>query len=130
MTSFHRWLGISIVAAFLLVAVYGFVARLVRRDGLGRSFWGLVYYTETLLVVQVVAGLVLLAIGRRVPTTDLRWLHYLYGSLFPLIAVVAGRLSSMRRERFDYVPVAAGAFVAFGLTARALMTADPTIFGA
>ncbi len=46
----------------------------------------------------------------------------MYGSIFPLIVLVAGRLYSLRRDEYDYVPVAVGAIVAFGLTLRALQT--------
>ncbi|MDP9022320.1 MAG: hypothetical protein M3N57_06400 [Actinomycetota bacterium] len=124
MVTAHRYLAISIIAAFLVVAVYGGLARLLRRPQVGRPFWGLQYYTETVLLVQVVVGVVLLVIGHRVPSGSLNWLHYFYGSLFPLIAVVAGRIGAIRREGagFDYAPVALGAAVAFGLTLRAAMT--------
>ena len=60
--------------------------------------------------------------GRRVVGDDLVFLHYLYGSLFPLVAIVGGRIASMRRDTHDYVGLAWGAFFAFGLTLRALMT--------
>lgn len=114
----HFYIGASIVLAFLLVAGYGGVGRLFRRRQLGRPFWGLIYYAETVLVLQVVLGVVLLVTGHRVP----QWLHYVYGSIFPLLVVLAGRLYSLRREEYDYVPVAVGALVAFGLTLRAFMT--------
>ncbi len=118
MDTVHFYVGASIVVAFLVIAVYGGLARLFRRRVLGKPFWGLLYYTETVLVVQIVLGILLLVSGNRVGN----WLHYVYGSLFPLIAVVAGRLYALRREDYDYVPIALGAFVAFGLTTRAFMT--------
>lgn len=123
MLTAHRWIAISIIAAFLLLAVYGGIARLSRRAAVGRPFWGLQYYTETVLLVQVGVGLFLLVTGHRVPAGGLNWLHYLYGSLFPLIAVLWGRLASLRRAgRYDYAPVTFAAFVSFGLTLRAAMT--------
>ncbi len=120
----HRYIGWSIVVAFALIAVYGLVGRVLRRPELGRPFWGLVYYTESVLVVQVVIGVVLLFLGRRVGTGfDL---HYLYGSVFPLIAAIGGRIYNLRWEEAErehpYVPIAFGALIAFGLTTRALMT--------
>jgi hypothetical protein len=123
MTLIHRYIGWSIVIALALLAVYGLGVRLLRRDDPGVPFWGLLYYTETVLVIQIVVGVVLLLMGRRVGTGfDL---HYFYGSLFPLIALVGGRIFSMRRddaeEPYTYVPIAFGAFVAFGLTTRAMM---------
>jgi heme/copper-type cytochrome/quinol oxidase subunit 4 len=123
-TTLHLYIGWSIVIGFIVLAVYGLVARLAKRDEVGRPFWGLLYYTETVLVIQIVVGLILLFMGRRVGTGfDL---HYFYGSLFPLIAVIVGRLYTIRRENderaYPYVPIALAAFVAFGLTSQALMT--------
>ncbi|MDP8927899.1 MAG: hypothetical protein M3O70_04785 [Actinomycetota bacterium] len=118
METFHFYLGASLVVAFLIISVYGVLARLFRRRGLGKLFWGVLYYSETVLVVQIVLGILLLLAGHRVGNV----LHYVYGSLFPLIALVVGRLYALRREDYDYVPIAFAAFVAFGLTTRAFMT--------
>jgi hypothetical protein len=120
--TFHRWLGIAIVAALGLIGLFGLVLRIAGRDEAPRLFWGLQHYTENVLVVQVVTGLILLFMGRRVVGGPLVWLHYLYGSLFPLIAIVGGRIAGLRREDREYVGIAWGAFFAFGLTTRALMT--------
>lgn len=119
--SIHTIVGFSIVIAFALLTVYGTGARLVRRTSLGRLFWGLLYYSETVLVIQIVLGVVLLLLGRRIGAGGFD-LHYVYGSVFPLIVLVAGRLYALRRDEYDYVPITFGAFVSFGLTARALMT--------
>jgi hypothetical protein len=81
------------------------------------------HWTENLLVVQTVGGVALLLIGRRVVGPPDAWLHGFYGSLFPLVAVVGGRLAALRRERRQYVGLAWGAFFAFGLTLRAVQTA-------
>lgn len=118
----HQILGYAIVGAFLLLAIWGGVLRLLRRDEAPRSYWAVQHYTENVLAVQVALGLLLLLVGRRVVGGGLIWLHYLYGSLFPLIAVVAGRIAGMRREEREYIGLAWGAFFAFGLTTRALMT--------
>lgn len=116
----HRYIGISIVVALLYLAVYGLIARIARREEVGRPFWGVLYYTETVLVIQIVVGIVLLVMGRRIGRGfDL---HYLYGSVFPFLVLLGGRLYSLRRESRDYVPIALGGFIAFGLTSRALMT--------
>lgn len=117
----HLYVGWSIVVAFALLTVYGTGGRLLRRERLGRPFWGLLYYSETVVVIQVVLGVGLLLFGRRVGGSGFH-LHYVYGSVFPLIALVAGRLYALRREVYDYVPITLGAFVSFGLTVRALTT--------
>jgi hypothetical protein len=121
-TAFHRYLGFALVAAFLLLAIAGLGLRLAGRDEAPKLYWGVQHYTENLLVLQTVVGLVFLLLGRRVVGDDLVFLHYFYGSLFPLIAIVAGRIAGLRRERHDYVGIAWGAFFAFGLSLRALMT--------
>ena len=59
--------------------------------------------------------------GRRV-AGELAFLHYFYGSLFPFVAIVGGRIAALRRDRHDYVGLAWGAFFALGLTSRALLT--------
>jgi hypothetical protein len=123
-TVVHLYIGWSIVIGFLILAVYGLVARLLKREHVGRPFWGLLYYTETVLVIQLVVGIVLLLMDRRIGTGfDL---HYFYGSLFPIVTVIVGRLYTLRREQADrphaYVPIALAAFVAFGLTLQALGT--------
>lgn len=118
----HRYLGALIVLAFVVIFVWGVTLRLARRDDAPPALWAVQHWTENLLVVQTVLGLVLLLIGRRV-VGPLAWLHYLYGSVFPLIAVIGGRIAGLRRERREYVGLAWGAFFALGLTLRALQTA-------
>ena len=118
----HRYVGEAIVAALALILLAGLVLRLIGRDEAPRPFWGLQHDTENVLVIQVLLGLSLLLAGRRVVGGPLIWLHYLYGSLFPLIAIVGGRIAALRREERDYVGVTWGAFFAVGLTLRALMT--------
>ena len=118
----HGLLGLSIVVAFLTLAVWGLALRLLRREEAPVAYRAVQHWTENLLALQVVVGVVFLLIGRRVVGDDLVFLHYLYGSLFPLIAVVGGRIAGLRREEHEYVGWAWGAFFAFGLTTRALMT--------
>lgn len=118
----HRWIGEAIVAALVVIVLWGLVLRVLSREEAPRLFWGLQHYTENVLVLQVVLGLVLLLTGRRVVGGPLIWLHYLYGSLFPLIAIVGGRIAALRRDEREYVGLTWGAFFAFGLTLRALMT--------
>lgn len=124
MTTLHRYLGLGIVVSFAVIALFGLGLRLTRRAVAPRVFWGLEHYTENVLVLQTLVGVTLLLMGRRVVGGPLVWFHYLYGSLFPLIAVVGGRIAGLRRGEREYVGIAWGAFVAFGLTARALMTAQ------
>jgi hypothetical protein len=123
-TTFHRYLGTIIVLLFVAVMLWGLCLRLLRRTETPNGMWAVQHWTENLLVVQTLFGIVLLVMGRRVITADpLAWLHYLYGSLFPLVAVLGGRLAAIRRETREYVGLAWGAFFAFALTLRAIQTA-------
>lgn len=123
MNLLHLVLAWGIVAAFLALAVWGLVLRLRQAESEPVAYRALLHWTENLLVVQVVSGIVLLLVGRRITGVAVPVLHYFYGSLFPLIAVVGGRIAKLRREeagRPGYVGVAWGAFFAFGLTLRGL----------
>jgi hypothetical protein len=122
-TPVHRWLGTVIVLMFVATMVWALVLVAIRRDETPLGMRALQHWTENLLVVQTVLGVVLLLLGRRVVGPPDAWLHSLYGSLFPLVAVVGGRLAALRRERRQYVGYAWGAFFAFGLTLRAVQTA-------
>lgn len=124
----HRYVGMAIVAAFLVIGFWGLGLRLLRRAEAPVAFWGLQHYTENTLIVQTVLGIVLLIAGRRV-YGNLAWLHYFYGSLFPLIAIVGGRIAGLRRDEREYVGLTWGAFIAFGLTMRALTSGAPDLFG-
>jgi hypothetical protein len=123
LTTFHRYLGTALVLLFLAIMVWGIVLRLIRRTETPSSMWAVQHWTENLLVVQTIFGIVLLLMGRRVVGMPLAWLHYLYGSLFPLVAVIAGRLAAIRRETREYVGLAWGAFFAFALVLRGVQTA-------
>lgn len=123
MTILHRYLGVLIVALFLLLVLWGLALRVMGRNETPTPLWAVQHWTENLLILQVVIGVVLLLIGNRVAGGAQVWLHYLYGSLFPLVAIVGGRIAGLRRETREYVGLAWGAFFALGLTLRALQTA-------
>ena len=124
MTTIHRYLGTIIVLSFLVIMLWGVALRVLGRTETPTPVWAVQHWTENLLVLQTLFGIVLLLMGRRVVGADpLVWLHYLYGSLFPLIAVVGGRIAGLRREKREYVGLAWGAFFALGLTLRAVQTA-------
>jgi len=122
-TSAHRWLGSAIVLMFVATMLWSLVLLAMRRNETPVGMRALQHWTENLLVVQTVFGVVLLLLGRRVVGPPDAWLHSLYGSLFPLVAVIGGRLAALRREHRQYVGFAWGAFFAFGLTLRAVQTA-------
>jgi len=122
-TSIHRILGAIIIALFLVLMFWGLLLRLTGKRDTPTALWAAQHWTENVLVLQTVLGLVMLVIGYRVTGRPLIWFHYLYGSLFPLIAVIGGRIAALRREEREYVGLAWGAFVASALTMRAVQTA-------
>ncbi|HZD68017.1 MAG TPA: hypothetical protein VFA45_03565 [Actinomycetes bacterium] len=117
MTRFHEVEGFVIVAGWGVLFLWGIGLFLLRRDA-GRLYWGLVALLQILLGVQIVAGIVLLALGERRMV-----LHYLYGSLLPAIVLVGCHVltRSLQRPPYHFF-FTWGALVLFGLTARALMT--------
>lgn len=118
----HAWLGLVMVGLLTSLALWGLVLRLQQRDEAPTAYRALQYWTENLLVLQMLGGVVLLFMGRRVPADLFPWDHYIYGSLFPLIALIAGRLAGLRREERDYVGMAWGAFFAAALSLQAMVT--------
>jgi len=123
MTVAHRWLGTVIVLMFVVTMVWSLILLVLRHGETPLGMRALQHWTENLLVVQTVFGIGLLLVGRRVVGPPDAWLHSLYGSLFPLVAVIGGRLAALRRETRQYIGFAWGAFFAFGLTLRAVQTA-------
>ena len=117
----HRWLAYTVMALLLAILVSGIVLRVSGREESPPALRAVQHWTENTLIVQIVLGAVLFLSGRRV-LGDLAFLHYFYGSLFPFIAIVGGRIAALRRDRHDYVGLAWGAFFALGLISRALLT--------
>jgi hypothetical protein len=117
----HRFAAYTVFVALLVVLVGGVVLRVAGREETPTWLRATQHWTENLLVLQVVVGLLLLLFGRRV-VGELAFLHYLYGSLFPVIAVIGGRIAALRRERYAYVGLTWGAFFALGLASRAMLT--------
>jgi len=117
----HRYLGAVVILMLLTIFLWGIGLLVARRDETPVGMRALQHWTENLLAVQVVLGIVLLFMGRRV-LGSYGWLHYLYGSVFPLVAILWGRLADLRRERRGFMGLAWGAFFALGLTLRALQT--------
>lgn len=129
MTVFHRTLGTVVLLLFLAILVWGIALRVLGRRETPTTLWAVQHWTENLLVLQVVTGVVLLVLGRRVVGEPLVWLHYFYGSLFPLVAIVGGRIAALRREIREYVGLAWGSFFALALTLRALQTSCGNSWG-
>jgi hypothetical protein len=119
MPAVHRIIGFAIVGGFLLLFAWGGIAFLTKR-GPGRAFWGLLAAMQAAILVQLLAGLLLLVVGRPLPSL----LHLLYGVVFPAIVLavahVLGRGMDDPEDAWKVFAVAS--FFIFGLTLRALTT--------
>jgi len=117
MVGFHRVEGFVIVAGWGVLFLFGVGLFIAKRDA-GRLYWGLLTVLQVLLGVQLLAGLVLLALGGRQPL-----LHYLYGAVFPALVLVVCHVFTRGLEKPPYhLFFTIGSFFVLGLTARALMT--------
>jgi hypothetical protein len=114
----HKAVGFAIVGGFFVFFLWGLMAVVVKRVP-GEWYWRLLAALQVALGLQLVAGVILLATGRRQPL-----LHYLYGAVFPAIVLVAAHVlgRGMEDERDALKVFAVASFVLFGLTLRALAT--------
>jgi hypothetical protein len=108
-----------VVAGWLVMFLFGLVAWIVRREP-NKVFWRLLAALQILLVAQLIAGSVLLGLGKRSDS----WLHYLYGAVFPAIVLVVAHVlgRGMANEEDTWKVFAVASFIIFGLTLRALTT--------
>jgi hypothetical protein len=114
----HRYVGFLVVGIFSIGWVFGLVLWIAKREA-GDWFWRWLVAAQVIAVLQAIAGVVLLLLGRR-PTT---WLHLVYG-LGPLVILGIAHLLA-RDENFrrrPWVPFAVASFICFGLSLRALTT--------
>jgi hypothetical protein len=115
----HAVLGWAIVAGFGLLWLWPLVTWAARRRDVHRWYWTLLGTMQGTLLVQLVAGVVLLVAGGRMPV-----LHYLYGSLFPAIVLIGAHVVARDPDN-GFTPwkvFGFAGFVAFGLTLRSLTT--------
>jgi hypothetical protein len=115
MPTFHKFLGGSVAAIFLALFVWGTIFWILNKNP-GRYFWGLLGLGQVLLGLQVLAGVILLAMGR-----SRIWLHYSYG-LFSLLVLYTAHRISKKFEGVEWAVFAVASVVVFGLLVRAYMT--------
>lgn len=124
MTDIHaEVLGFGLIGLWAIICIWALVLRLTRATETP-VFWRAVSVAQVLLAIQLVAGLVLLAMGKRPgPDGDAGTLafHFAYGILFPLITLgVAHKVARDGKYNAHSVFAVVG-LVLFGLTARAWM---------
>jgi hypothetical protein len=122
LTAVHGYLlGFLVIGAWATVSGWALALRFTRYDETP-TFWRVVSVAQILLGLQILVGLILLALGRR-PGPDgggaTLAFHLSYGVLFPAITLVVGHRLA-REGRYDHHAVfAVVGLVIFGLTARA-----------
>ncbi len=122
-TLIHYWVGYAIVGSWAVVGGWSLALRFLRFDETP-TFWRAVSVAQILLMIQLLVGVVLLALGRLPAGSN--WFdnifHILYGIVFPVIVLFYSHKWS-REGRYDpYTVFALTGLVLFGLTARAWMT--------
>jgi hypothetical protein len=116
MLSVHHVNAAFLIAVCAVAGAGAFVAR--RRRGAGRVLPHLLALAQTLLVAQVLLGLLLLAEHKRAADR----LHYAYGT-FALLAVFAPLLYAPPEPRARLLWFGIAALLAAALGVRAYMTA-------
>jgi hypothetical protein len=118
MASVHKYIGFVIVSAFGVMFLWGLVAFIIKREP-NQWWWRLLAAQQVILVVQLGAGLTLLALGRTRPL-----LHYAYGAVFPAVVLVGAHVIArgLDDEADAWKAFAVASFFLFGLTLRALTT--------
>jgi hypothetical protein len=118
MASVHKYIGFVIVSAFGVMFLWGLVAFIIKREP-NQWWWRLLAALQVILIVQLGAGLTLLALGRSRPL-----LHYAYGAVFPAVVLVGAHVIArgLDDEADTWKVFAAASFFLFGLTLRALTT--------
>ena len=119
----HQAIGWSIVGSFAVLwlwAMATWVALRIRRvSGPGRAFWWLLGFVQVALLLQGIAGVILLVMGGRATL-----LHYVYGIVFPVLLLLVAHVLA-RDDRFadrPWLVFGWASFFIFGLTFRALDT--------
>jgi hypothetical protein len=113
----HRIQGIAIVAGWGLLFLFGLGLFITKRDA-GRLYWGLLVVLQLVLGLQLIAGLIQLALGGQPET-----LHWVYGAVLPGGVLVVCHVLTRGLIRPPYhLFFTWAALLVFGLTGRALMT--------
>lgn len=118
----HLALGAAIVASWLTVTVWALVLRLRRRDE-SPAFWRVVSFAQVLLVVQLVLGAALFAMGRRPGTGGAytNTFHTLYGFGFPALVLFYSHKWAREGRWHPFAVFSFAALVIMALAMRAFM---------
>lgn len=113
----HDRLSLSVMIFWAAVGLWGVFA-FVRGGGLSGSIAGALAIGQALVVVQVLAGVVLVALGGRPPETT----HYLYGVTGILVLPFAWSFLRERDQRQALIVYSLLALFIAGLAFRGMTT--------
>lgn len=113
----HDRLSITVMLYMAAIGAWGILAY-VRGQSISGSYAGALAIGEALVLAQVGAGAVMLAIGARPPTTT----HYLYGLTAVLVLPFAWSYLRARNQRQALLIYSLVALFIFGLAVRGIIT--------
>jgi hypothetical protein len=116
MSSIHGVIAWAIPVGFGVVMLWSLYCFLRNRPPVP-AYWNLLGVLQVLLAVQLVVGVILIALGGRPP-----WLHYAYGAFFPAALLVAAHRLGQRFEDIPWVWFGIASALICGLTIRAFIT--------
>jgi hypothetical protein len=119
MATVHKFIGYAIVGVAAILPLWGLVALITKREP-NRWFWRALAALQVILVLQLIAGIVLLTTGHKLPSL----LHFFYGAVFPAVVLVVAHVigRGLDNEEDTWKVFAIAGFFLFGLTLRALTT--------
>jgi hypothetical protein len=113
----HDRLSVTVMLFMAAVGAWGIFAYL-RGQSISGSYAGALAIGEALVVVQVGAGVTMLATGARPPSTT----HYLYGITAILVLPFAWSYLRARNQRQALLIYSLVALFIFGLAVRGMIT--------
>ncbi len=114
----HASIATSVILFNLVLGLWGFL-KYFRGQGMDGNFWGAVWLSPVLGVIQVVVGLILVFMGLGV---SVRAVHYLYGALVVLSVPAAFAFTKGRDDRGAVLIYAATLLLVSVFGGRAQMT--------
>lgn len=122
LTPVHTYLGVAIIASWLVVCLWALALRIARRDE-APLFWRAVSVAQVLLAVQLVLGVTLFVIGRRPGDGTLftNVFHTLYGFGFPALVLFFSHKWAREGRRHPFAMFSFAGLVIFALALRGYM---------
>ena len=121
MDTVHRFVGYSIPAGFLLLALWA-VYSLIRTKDPHAWFWNLLGALQVIIVIQLVIGGILFISGARPASNGPSWLHYIYGAAFPALVLGVAHWRARKVTVAPWLIFGVAAFVCAFATFRAIQT--------